>query len=64
MILNPVIPLDLLYLITPFNNFAVYRQQFQESPGIPFLAPHIKQYEENGQQELSQMFQQMRTALH
>ncbi|KAL4892915.1 hypothetical protein BDV59DRAFT_202275 [Aspergillus ambiguus] len=61
--LNPVIPPDLLYLVHPFQNFAAYRQRFLTAPGIPFLVPHIKDYQEHGQQVLSGMFQQMRTTL-
>lgn len=61
---NPVVPPDLLCLLHPFQNYAAYRQQFVNAPGIPFLVPHIRESEEHGQQVLSQMFQQMRTALH
>ncbi|KAF9889784.1 hypothetical protein FE257_006874 [Aspergillus nanangensis] len=58
--LNPVIPPGILPILHPVNNFAAYRQQFQELPGLPFLFSHIHEYQEDGQPALRQMFQQMR----
>lgn len=60
---NPVIPPDLLFLVVPYQNYAAYRQQFQSSPGIPCLIPHIREYQQHGQPALLQMFQRMQTAM-
>ncbi|KAA8645711.1 uncharacterized protein ATNIH1004_007130 [Aspergillus tanneri] len=61
--LNPVLPPNLLYFLDPSQNFIAYRQQFQGSPGIPFLFPHLQEYRECGAPALQQLFQQLRTAL-
>ncbi|KAE8147800.1 hypothetical protein BDV25DRAFT_159603 [Aspergillus avenaceus] len=60
---NPIVPPNLLYLIVPYQNYAAYRQQFEASPGIPVLIPHIREYQQRGQPILLQMFQKMRAAL-
>jgi hypothetical protein len=38
---NPVLPLGLSYLANSSQNYAIYRQEFDAFPGIPFLLPHI-----------------------
>ncbi|PIG89913.1 hypothetical protein AARAC_003491 [Aspergillus arachidicola] len=63
MDLNPIVPPDLLFLTVPYQNYAAYRQQFQSSPGIPCLIPHIREYQQQGQPALLQMFQRMRNAM-
>ncbi|KAE8354249.1 hypothetical protein BDV28DRAFT_131347 [Aspergillus coremiiformis] len=63
MAMNPIVPPDMLFLITPYQNYAAYRQQFQSSPGLPCLFPHLREYQQQGQPALLQMFQRMRTAM-
>jgi hypothetical protein len=54
--LNPVLPPNLVYLLNPFRNYAAYRRQFQEFPGIPFLLPHLREIQQHGEPALRQFF--------
>ncbi|GFF26852.1 hypothetical protein IFM61606_09835 [Aspergillus udagawae] len=54
--LNPVLPPNLVYLLNPFRNYAAYRRQFQEFPGIPFLSPHLREIRQHGEPALRQFF--------
>ncbi|RAL10618.1 uncharacterized protein BO97DRAFT_123580 [Aspergillus homomorphus CBS 101889] len=55
-----MIPLDLESLIDPSENFVGYRQAFTNKPGVPFLVPHIREYQQHGQPALQSLFQHMR----
>ncbi|PYH61953.1 uncharacterized protein BO96DRAFT_325270 [Aspergillus niger CBS 101883] len=59
MTLTPVLPPALAYLLDPTENFVAYRQEFQTSPGLPFLFPHIREYQQHGPPALHQLFQQL-----
>lgn len=54
--LNPVLPSSLIFLLNPFRNYAAYRQQFQEFPGIPFLLPHLRDIQQHKEPALRQFF--------
>lgn len=54
--LNPVLPPNLVYLLNPLRNYAAYRRQFQEFPGIPFLFPHLREIKQHGEPALRQFF--------
>ncbi|PKX91702.1 uncharacterized protein P174DRAFT_246749 [Aspergillus novofumigatus IBT 16806] len=54
--LNPVLPPNLVYLLNPFRNYAAYRRQFQDFPGIPFLLPHLREIQQHGELALRQFF--------
>ncbi|KAJ5623099.1 hypothetical protein N7490_011704 [Penicillium lividum] len=36
-------------LITSVQNYAAYRQHYVQNPGIPFLFPHIRDYQQHGE---------------
>lgn len=59
VVLNPVLPPNLVYLMNPLQNFMAYRQHFQEFPGIPFLFPHFRDIKRHGEPALRQFFQMM-----
>ncbi|KAF7586715.1 hypothetical protein BBP40_008413 [Aspergillus hancockii] len=61
MSLNPIVPSDLVYLLAPYQNYIAYRRHFQVAPGIPCLIPHIREYQQQGQAALLQMFQRMQS---
>lgn len=56
-----VLPQYLFYLINPSRNYALYRQQFDAQPGVPFLFPHMKEARERleGKQFLHQLFRKV-----
>ncbi|OOF98628.1 hypothetical protein ASPCADRAFT_41618 [Aspergillus carbonarius ITEM 5010] len=58
---NPVLP-QLVGLLDPAENFVAYRQEFQTRPGIPFLFPHIREYQQHGPPALHQLFQRLQTS--
>ena len=58
---EPQIASGLLCLISPYGNCEVYRQYFEQAPGIPFLVPHIRESREYGDQVLRDLFQRMRS---
>ncbi|KAJ5769119.1 hypothetical protein N7520_003678 [Penicillium odoratum] len=39
-------------LITSAQNYAVYRQHYVQNPGIPFLFPHIRDYQQHGESSI------------
>ncbi|PYH92686.1 hypothetical protein BO71DRAFT_356806 [Aspergillus ellipticus CBS 707.79] len=65
MALKPVLSPELAYLLDPTENSVSYRQEFQTTPGIPSLVPHIREYQQHGPPALRQLFQQLQTtAIH
>lgn len=62
--LEPLIPRELLLLMNPHRNYAAYRQHYQKAPGIPFLAPHIREFKEKGGEPvLHDLFEGMRGSM-
>ncbi|PWY82197.1 hypothetical protein BO70DRAFT_291758 [Aspergillus heteromorphus CBS 117.55] len=59
MTLHPVLAPEAAYVIDPLENFVAYRQDFQTTPGIPFLVPHIREYQQHGPPALQQLFQSL-----
>ncbi|PYI01841.1 hypothetical protein BO78DRAFT_400969 [Aspergillus sclerotiicarbonarius CBS 121057] len=58
---SPVLP-QIAGLLNPAENFLAYRQEFQLRPGIPFLFPHIREYQQHGPPALHQLFQRLQTS--
>ncbi|KAJ5819874.1 hypothetical protein N7474_005465 [Penicillium riverlandense] len=61
--LDPCIPPTLLFLFNPSQNHSAYRQHYHESPGIPFLLPHIRDYKQNGESVLQPLLQYLQRSL-
>ncbi|KAL2868427.1 uncharacterized protein BJX67DRAFT_57538 [Aspergillus lucknowensis] len=61
--LNPMLPPELLYLLEPSQNYAAYRQQYNQAPGLPFLLPHLNEYRQHGDRVLQLLSQQLKTVL-
>lgn len=51
-----VLPPELLYLLEPAQNYAAYRQQYQQAAGIPFLLPHMNEYRQYGESVLQDLY--------
>ncbi|CDM31887.1 hypothetical protein DTO006G1_6189 [Penicillium roqueforti] len=54
--LEALIPREIVSLMSPADNFAVYRQHYQNFPGIPWLVPHLRDHKENGEAVLQPVF--------
>ncbi|KAL4805536.1 hypothetical protein BDV18DRAFT_21205 [Aspergillus unguis] len=61
--LNQMLPPELLYLLEPSQNFAAYREQYQQAPGIPFLIPHLNEYDRYGEPVFQHLYGQLRPIL-
>ncbi|KAL4922239.1 hypothetical protein BDW62DRAFT_80010 [Aspergillus aurantiobrunneus] len=61
--LNQTLPPEFLYLLEPFQNYAAYRQQYQQAAGIPFLIPHLNEYHQNGEPALQYLYGQLRSVI-
>ncbi|OAX80015.1 hypothetical protein ACJ72_05659 [Emergomyces africanus] len=48
--------LNLFDLLDSANNYGSYRKLIQSRPGLPFLAPHAKEYQLHGEQGLAGIF--------
>lgn len=49
VVLDPILPPDATFLTNPTENYAAYRQHYREYPGIPFLLPHLRDYQRHGE---------------
>ncbi|KAJ5154582.1 uncharacterized protein N7500_010021 [Penicillium coprophilum] len=59
--LETLIPQEIISLMNPAQNFAAYRQHYQSFPGIPFLTPHIRDHQQNGESALQPVFQYLQS---
>lgn len=51
-VLEPLLPPDTSLLTDPAHNYAGYRQHYLNAPGIPFLTPHLRDYQQQGETAL------------
>jgi hypothetical protein len=58
-----VLPPELLYLLEPAQNYAAYRQQYQQAAGIPFLLPHMNEYRQYGEPVLQDLYTRFRAVV-
>ncbi|KAL4953599.1 hypothetical protein BDW69DRAFT_153278 [Aspergillus filifer] len=54
---------EFLKLSNPSQNYAAYRERFQNSPGIPFLIPHLREQQEHGDSVFQHLYTQLREVL-
>ncbi|CAI7578262.1 unnamed protein product [Penicillium glandicola] len=59
--LETVVPQEILSLMNPAQNFAAYRQYYQEFPGIPFLMAHLRDHKQNGESVLQPVFEYLQS---
>jgi len=57
VILDPILPPEAAFLTDPAHNYADYRQHYYEYPGIPFLLPHLRDYQQHGEAVLQPLVQ-------
>ncbi|KAL3471297.1 hypothetical protein BJX99DRAFT_266909 [Aspergillus californicus] len=61
--LPPVLPLELVYLLEPSQNYTAYRQQFHQAEGIPFLIPHLNEYHQRGDPVLQYLYAKLKDTI-
>ncbi|KAL4997669.1 hypothetical protein BDV10DRAFT_90329 [Aspergillus recurvatus] len=57
--LDQLLPPEMLYLLNPSQNYALYRQRYQQTPGIPFLIPHLYEYHQHGEPVFQYLYEQL-----
>lgn len=60
--LDPVLPPDPATLANPAQNYAAYRQHYREYPGLPFLLPHLRDRQQQGDATLQPLLQYLQTS--
>ena len=63
VVLEPILPPDAVLLTDPTENFATYRQQYLQAPGLPFLVPHLRDYHQNGEAALQPLLDYLQTSV-
>ncbi|KAL4906848.1 hypothetical protein BDW74DRAFT_128576 [Aspergillus multicolor] len=58
-----VVPLELLFLLDSSQNYTPYREHYRRAPGIPFLVPHLYEYQEHGEPVLQYFYEQLSAVL-
>lgn len=46
---NVLLPHEVAVITNPAENYASYRQKYCENPTIPFLVPHLREFEQRGE---------------
>ncbi|KAJ5116225.1 hypothetical protein N7456_000573 [Penicillium angulare] len=49
VVLEPLLPPVAVFLTNPNHNYASYRQYYGQYPGIPFLLPYIREFQQQGE---------------
>ena len=55
--LDSAIAENLSFFFDHTENYAAYRQHYHKSPGVPFLIPHLKDGQRNGESALHPLFE-------
>ncbi|KAJ5565884.1 Guanine-nucleotide dissociation stimulator CDC25 [Penicillium sp. DV-2018c] len=56
-----LIPQEIAFLMNPAQNYAAYRQHYLKFPGLPFMAPHLRDRKQNGDSVLQPVFQYLQS---
>jgi hypothetical protein len=57
VVLDPLLPPEVVIITNPAENYASYRQQYCGHPGIPFLIPHLRGYQQHGESAIQPLLQ-------
>lgn len=57
VVLDPLLPPEVVIVTNPAENYASYRQHYCEHPGIPFLIPHLRDYQQHGESDIQPLLQ-------
>ena len=63
VVLDPLLPPNAIFLINPAHNHAAYRQHFSEYPGIPFILPHLREFQQHGETALQPLLEYLQNPL-
>lgn len=62
VVLDTLLPPDAIILTDPTQNYANYRQHYREYPGVPFLIPHLRDYQQNGETAIQPLLQYLQNS--
>ncbi|KAJ5111100.1 Guanine-nucleotide dissociation stimulator CDC25 [Penicillium argentinense] len=56
VVLDPILPPETNFLCDASHNYAAYRHHYNDYPGLPFLLPHLRDAQQNGDLALQPIF--------
>ncbi|KAF3390480.1 hypothetical protein F1880_009165 [Penicillium rolfsii] len=59
VVLDPLLPPEVAMITNPAENYTFYRQQYHEHPGIPFLIPHLRDFQQHGESAIQPLLQHL-----
>ncbi|KAJ5613744.1 hypothetical protein N7528_007398 [Penicillium herquei] len=63
VVLDPLLPPETIFLTNPSHNYATYRQYYRENPGLPFLFPHLREYQQQGEPAIQPLLDYLQNPL-
>ncbi|KAJ5738525.1 hypothetical protein N7493_001680 [Penicillium malachiteum] len=63
VVLDPLLPPETIFLTNPSHNHATYRQYYRENPGLPFLFPHLREYQQQGEPAIQPLLDYLQNPL-
>ncbi|KAJ6031507.1 hypothetical protein N7540_002239 [Penicillium herquei] len=63
VVLDPLLPPETIFLTKPAHNYATYRQFYRENPGLPFLFPHLREYQQQGEPAIQPLLDYLQNPL-
>lgn len=63
VVLDPILPPETTLLANPAQNYSYYLQHYLEYPGIPFLLPHLRDYQKYGETTFEPVFHYLQNSL-
>ncbi|KAJ5692362.1 hypothetical protein N7462_001785 [Penicillium macrosclerotiorum] len=57
VVLDPMLPPELIAITEPAQNYTNYRQHYNLKPGIPFLIPHLREFQQRGEIAIQPLLQ-------
>lgn len=63
VVLDRLLSPEVVIITNPADNYASYRQQYCENPGIPFLIPHLRDYQQHGEPAIQPLLQYLQNQM-
>ncbi|KAJ5153250.1 uncharacterized protein N7482_009728 [Penicillium canariense] len=63
VVLDAFLPPDVIILTNPAQNYTSYRHHYGENPGLPFLIPHLRDFQQHGESALQPLLQYLQNPM-
>lgn len=63
VVLDRLLSPEVVIITNPADNYESYRQQYYENPGIPFLIPHLRDYQQHGESAIQPLLQYLQNQM-